>query len=165
MTTRNDKNRVLKQSELIAKDLDTIYEPIINKIVSAAIRGDIEAVNRYAANGKKDLSRYVLEQRHEDYFNGQRVGVVAGRKEALAVMETVIGEDDATGLHIEDTVRNGLRVEQRTRLSQAVAALQGASDSPSEPAQPKDCKPLPCSICGSSLHSLAYHLTKGQKDE
>lgn len=41
--------------------VDEIYEAVINKVVSASIRGDIPAVNKYAAAGKAAILQAVRQ--------------------------------------------------------------------------------------------------------
>lgn len=43
-------------------ELDQLYESTINKVVSASIRGDIPAVNRYAAEAKAALTAYIQQE-------------------------------------------------------------------------------------------------------
>lgn len=82
----------------------------------------------------KILVDYVMQQKNDDYYRGVKLGLSIGRKEMVAAMETVIGEDDQVS---EDPKNhnyhsNELRKEQRQRLKAMVGALEkGDSKSPS----------------------------------
>jgi hypothetical protein len=85
MPKTDEKGRVLRQSELIAKDLEPILDNflvhddhcLMNRTDDyddcTCITGDIKQ------NLIKQLTPFVLEQRAEDFFNGERVGLIQGR--------------------------------------------------------------------------------------
>jgi hypothetical protein len=114
--TNTRPDRVIKEDERIYEALDTLLGRSLTR------------------KQLKEAASYVMEYSRADWYNGYRQGLVSGRKEALAMVSGIIGEDEEVPKygstdtkhtdHVAKTSRNNLKAEQRTRYQQALEAVE-----------------------------------------
>jgi hypothetical protein len=87
MTQYSDTGELLTQSKIIEKELASLDRAIVST--------DDDGMPPRILIPIKDLVSYVLEQRAEDFFNGEQVGRLQGHKESgvmfLAAFEAELG--------------------------------------------------------------------------
>lgn len=92
MTKHLDPNlrtdRIIPQTERYAAEIEKILEPLVNKVTSAAIRGDLKVIDRYESETQKQLADLMLTETYRCWAEDNKHGIANGRREVYNVIRS-----------------------------------------------------------------------------